>query len=138
MGSPQIENHTEPDTPGGKQAGSQVLIGFCGVVLVLFAVMLNNPEQVAEWGSKLFGWKRPTGMTPKAECIRNLKVMDGAAQQWALENKKVATDTYALTARDYLDYLPHSTLPICPLAGKYTAGTNVADSPRCSVPGHTL
>ena len=83
MSTTENENNAEPDAPGGKQSGSQVLIGFCIAVLVLFAVMLNNPEQVAEWGSKLFGWQ-----TPKQQCIQNLKYIDGAIQQWALENKE--------------------------------------------------
>ena len=121
------------DTQKGRQSGSQVLVGFCAVVLVLFAVMLNNPEHVAEWGSKLFGWK-----TPRHQCNDNLNQIDGAAQQWALENKKMATDTYSLTDTDYLQYLRGSVLPVCPLGGKYSTGKNVSDVPRCSVPGHTL
>ena len=55
-----------------------MLIGFSVGVLMLFAVMLNNPEKVAEWGSKLFGWQ-----TPKQECINNLDQIEGAMQQWA-------------------------------------------------------
>lgn len=133
MSSPQNENHTEPDASGGKQSGSQVLIGFCVVVLVLFAVMLNNPEQVAEWGSKFFGWR-----TPKQQCIDNLKQIDGAVQQWALENRKTATDTYSLTDPDVLAYLRGSLLPLCPRGGKYSAAKQVAPPPTCSVPGHTL
>ena len=133
MSSKENDNDTESGARDGKQSGTQVLIGFCAVVLVLFAVMLNNPEQVAEWGSKLFGWK-----TPKQQCIQNLKQIDGAAQQWALENKKAATDTYSLTDTDYLQFHRGSVLPVCPLGGKYTAAINVSDFPRCSVPGHTL
>src|SRR5579871_5721695 len=33
----------------------------------------------------------------KNACIANLKQIDGAVQQWALENKKTSTDTYLLT-----------------------------------------
>ena len=44
-------------------------------------------------------------------CIANLKQIDGAVQQWALENKKQATDTYSLTDPTVLAYLKGSVLP---------------------------
>ncbi len=76
----------------------------------------------------------------KNSCIANLKQIDGAAQQWALENKKAATDTYALTDTTVLAYLKGSLLPTCPGGGTYSAGTTVSGSPTCSlsVDGHTL
>lgn len=127
------DNNPEPAKLGGKQPGSLVLIGFCVVVLVIFAAMLSNPEQVVEWGSKYLGWK-----TPKQQCIQNLKYIDGAIQQWALENKKAATDTYSLTDTEILAYLRGSVLPLCPRGGKYSAAKLVHLPPLCSVPGHTL
>ncbi len=133
MSSKENDNDTESGARDGKQSGSQVLIGFCAVVLVLFAVMLNNPEQVAAWGSRFFGWK-----TPKQQCIQNLKYMDGAIQQWALENKKLGTDTCSLTDPDLLAYLRGSVLPLCPRSGRYSEGKTVSYAPRCTVPGHTL
>lgn len=69
-------------------------------------------------------------------CIANLKQIDGAVQQWALENKKTSTDTYALSS--ITDYLKGSVLPACPAGGTYTAGTTVANNPTCNIPGHTL
>jgi hypothetical protein len=68
----------------------------------------------------------------------NLKQIDGATQQWALENKKVATDTYSLSDTNLLSYLRGSVLPRCPLGGKYSEAHNVTGAPTCSVPGHTL
>lgn len=133
MSTPNSTNEPENSPPGGRQPGSQVLIGFCVVVLVLFAVMLNNPAKVAEWGARVFGWK-----TPKDECIMNLKQIDGATQQWALENKKLATDPYSLTDTNLLAYLRGSVLPRCPLGGRYAAAPEINGAPTCSVPGHTL
>lgn len=133
MSNSENADNTETAGPGGKQPASLVLIGFSVGVLVLFAVMLNNPGMVAECGSKLFGWQ-----TPKQECINNLKQIDGAVQQWALENKKFATDTYSLTDTNLLEYLKGSVLPRCPLGGRYTGAPNIAGCPTCSVPGHTL
>jgi len=76
----------------------------------------------------------------KNSCIANLKQIDGAVQQWALENKKGATDTYALTDTTVLAYLKGSALPVCPGGGTYSAGSTVSGSPTCglSASGHTL
>ena len=68
-------------------------------------------------------------------CIKNLQQIDGAKAQWALENKKVDTDTVANT--DIQSYLKGSVMPDCPANGTYTI-TTVAASPTCSVPGHTF
>jgi hypothetical protein len=133
MSTTENENASEPDKPGGNQSGSQVLIGFAVAVLVVFAVMMNNPAQVAELGSRWFGWE-----TPKQECIQNLKHMDGAVQHWALDHRKVATDTYSLTDTNVLVYLSGSVLPRCPLGGSYSAAATICGAPVCSVPGHTL
>ncbi len=69
-------------------------------------------------------------------CIANLKQLDGATQQWAVEAKKAATavptDADIFGAALYI-----RAKPLCPLGGIYTFGS-VADGPRCSIPGHTL
>ncbi len=76
----------------------------------------------------------------KNSCIANLKQIDGAVQQWALEQKKVATDTYAVTDATLLGYLKGSLLPTCPGGGAYSAGATVSGAPTCSLSGsgHTL
>lgn len=79
----------------------------------------------------------------KNACIANLKQVDGAIQQWALENKKQATDTYAFTDTTLLAYLKGSALPgggVCPGGGTYTEGASVSATPTCSLSGsgHTL
>ena len=79
----------------------------------------------------------------KNSCIANLKQIDGAVQQWALENKKQATDTYAFSDTTLLGYLKGSVLPgggTCPGGGTYTEGTTVSVAPTCSLSGsgHTL
>ena len=76
----------------------------------------------------------------KNACIANLKQIDGAVQQWALENKKAATDTYLITDVTMLAYLKGSVIPVCPGNGTYSAGTTVSGSPTCSLSasGHTL
>ena len=51
-------------------------------------------------------------------CINNLRQIDGAKQQWALENKQLTTAIPAVT--DLQTYLVRGTvgvLPLCPAGG---------------------
>ncbi len=68
-------------------------------------------------------------------CIANLKQIDGAEQQWALENKKTSTDTPGTT--EVAAYLKGNVIPSCPGGGSYTINT-VSASPTCNVTGHSL
>ena len=71
-------------------------------------------------------------------CINNLRLIDAAKQQWALENHKQNTDTP--TVADLTPYLgrgPRGQFPVCPQGGTYTIGS-VGEKPQCSIPGHVL
>jgi hypothetical protein len=68
-------------------------------------------------------------------CINHLRQLDGAKQQWALENKKTAEAIP--TTQDLTPYLKDNILPVCPSGGKYTVGA-MNDAPTCSSDGHTL
>jgi prepilin-type N-terminal cleavage/methylation domain-containing protein len=65
-------------------------------------------------------------------CINNLRQIDGAKQQWALENNKPAS---ALpTVGDVQPFLGRGTAgsyPVCPGAGTYTINV-VSVAPTCS------
>jgi chromosome segregation ATPase len=80
-----------------------------------------------------------TGAQHVNTCINNLRLIDSAKQQWALENKKAGTDTPEMS--DLLPYFGQgasiTNLPTCPDGGSYTIGT-VNDKPTCSIPGHNL
>ncbi len=67
-------------------------------------------------------------------CINNLRQLDGAKQQWALENRKTAADLP--TEADLARYLKNG-IPKCPGGGVYTIGT-VEVVPTCSIRGHQL
>ena len=67
----------------------------------------------------------------KNACINNLRQMDGAKEQWALENKKKSTDTYTLA--DLNPYLKGGTTPVCPSTGTYAPGADVSQNPTCSL-----
>lgn len=68
-------------------------------------------------------------------CINQLRQLDGAKQQWALENKKTATDTP--TANDIAPYVGGGAIPKCPAGGTYTINS-VAAAPTCIIRGHAL
>ena len=68
-------------------------------------------------------------------CVMHLRTIDGAKATWALENKKLPTDTP--TDADLFgptNYIREK--PACPRFGKYTLG-KVGEKARCSVAGHT-
>jgi prepilin-type N-terminal cleavage/methylation domain-containing protein len=70
----------------------------------------------------------------KNACINNLRQIDGAKEQWALENKKSATSATVDTSVE--EYIKGGA-PKCPGGGTYTY--NVVDSsPTCTQALHTL
>lgn len=97
-----------------------------GVVAILAAIAIPN-----------FVKARTNSGGPN--CIAHLKQIDGAIQQWALENKKEATDVPDLAGA--ASYLKGGVLPVCPQGGSYRAGATVMDAPICSLAttrGHSL
>ena len=64
-------------------------------------------------------------------CIANLKQIDAAKEQWAMENKKTTTDTPAMTDLvGSANYLKNT--PSCPSGGTYTVNA-VSTDPTCSI-----
>ncbi len=96
--------------------------GFVVVVPLLAAIAIPN-----------FVKARSTAQ--KNACIANLKMIDRASQQWALENLK--TDKDKVDIKAITEYLKDHKLPTCPAGGTYTTG-KVEDAPKCSIPGHEI
>jgi prepilin-type N-terminal cleavage/methylation domain-containing protein len=73
----------------------------------------------------------------KNACINNLRQIDGAKEQWALENKK--TEGAAVVQTEVDQFIKGGQTPICPGGGSYTYNA-VGTSPSCSLSatGHTL
>jgi prepilin-type N-terminal cleavage/methylation domain-containing protein len=76
----------------------------------------------------------------KNACIANLKQIEGAKENWALENKK--TEGAATTGSEAAinAFLRGGSTPSCPGGGDYTYGV-VGATPTCSLgatAGHTL
>ena len=68
-------------------------------------------------------------------CINNLNKIDGAKQQWSIENKKLRGNP--VTTTDITPYLNNKIIPLCPASGTYTIGS-VGTKPVCNIPGHVL
>ena len=72
-------------------------------------------------------------------CINNLRQIDGAKQQWALENKKNSTDTpLTNNIQPYMGRGAAGQLPSCPADATSTFGASynigiVATNPTCLI-----
>jgi hypothetical protein len=97
---------------------------------------LTPEQQAQEAFRKRYGLAPATDEQSKATaCMNNLRQIDGAKQQWALENRKTATALPG--AQDIARYLPNNTMPACPGGGAYTINT-VGAPAVCSIPTHIL
>jgi prepilin-type N-terminal cleavage/methylation domain-containing protein len=70
-------------------------------------------------------------------CINNLRQVDSAKHQWALENKKGDSDSPS--SDDLKGYINKNQFPACPASGGYTIGAMITD-PTCTKTdiGHLL
>jgi prepilin-type N-terminal cleavage/methylation domain-containing protein len=75
---------------------------------------------------------RARTQSQKNACINNLRQIDGAIQQWALENKKAVSATVGFT--DISVYLKNSVM--CPSGGtafsdSYSLANGITGKPTC-------
>ena len=77
-------------------------------------------------------------------CINNLRQIDAAANQFALEAQKKTGDSisYPTDLTPYIKLNANSSIPGCPAGGNYTEST-VGNNPTCSLgssvtPAHIL
>ena len=74
-------------------------------------------------------------------CINNLRQIDGAIQQWALENKKGTTAPVATDGNEIKPYMGRGatgSLPTCPASSSSDFATsyivlNVQTAPTCNI-----
>ena len=91
-----------------------------------------TPEQQAF--ARRYGLTPATPEQQASACLNYLRQIDGAKQQWALENRKTA-ETIPI-ATDIAPYLKDG-VPKCPGGGAYTLNA-VGAHPTCSIPGHAF
>jgi RNA polymerase sigma factor (sigma-70 family) len=97
----------------------------------------NTPGALSALDPANLSWATTNEKVKVDSCIENLREIDSAKQQWALEQRKQITDTP--TWKDLVPYIGHGgfVLPICPDGGNYTIGS-VGEKPTCSNPKHVL
>ena len=99
-----------------------LLLVACVSAVVVPAVFLFY-----HWSARVDG-----GTKPEVACFDNLRTIDGAEQEWAMENHKTTNDTP--TWADLQSCL-RSTNFTCPAGGTYSLA-KVGDPPTCSIPSH--
>jgi hypothetical protein len=101
--------------------------------------ILSERDIVGASNASLFSsLKRQEDVAKKNACINILRQIDGAKQQWALENKM--TTAAVPTAQDIAPYIKldaNGNIPGCPAGGSYMINA-VSENPTCSIPGHML
>ena len=97
-----------------------LLVALCAVVVAAFAI----PAFI-----------RARNTPASNACVSNLRNLDGATQQWALDNRKTTNDIPSWT--DVRPYMSETL--VCPQGGTYSLG-RLDSPPGCSIggPGHTL
>jgi competence protein ComGC len=114
---------------GSGMALSGLITGYVSIALAVFIIPMLAAIAIPN-----FVKARDTAQ--KNTCINNLRIIDGAKQQWALENGKGETDIP--TAQDLDKYIPGGFNSLhCPKDGIYTIN-KVNEPPICSVPAHQL
>ncbi len=134
--SSYLREGTLPSCPnrGTYQLGTLALASTCaihGQAANIAVYPKENP--VSEFIRSVLG--RRSISAPRNTCIAYLKQLDGAAQQWALDNKM--NDGNLVKPYEAVSYLKGGQFYICPLGGKYSY-TQVSNPPCCTITGHSL
>jgi hypothetical protein len=101
------------------------------VILSIIAVggfLLIVPNFVA------CGGPRVRKISQRNACINNLRQIDGAKEQWALEHKKQSGD---LIVPAEIDQYIKGGGPTCPAGGTYRY-RKIDDTPTCSIKEHSI
>src|SRR5687768_10429482 len=105
---------------GQRTLGEKIIWVILSIVILFLAVMVLTV-------------KPPQTSGPAGICISNLRVIDGAKQQYAHENNK---PTNSIIGWD--DILPYmKSKPDCPLDGAYLLN-RIGTLPACNVRGHAI
>jgi len=121
------------DNSGGAVSGKGLAIaglitGYIGIAFAVFWVPLMMAIAIPN-----FVKARQVAM--QNACINNLREIQAAKNEWALEKDKSQGDVP--TEDDLTPYLAGHKFPVCPAGGKYVIGA-VTNPPTCSFPGHEL
>jgi hypothetical protein len=112
-----------PNYAGAELAHAGCSLGYLSLFMLIAGVMCTP------------GFVKARTTAIKNACINNLRQIDGAKEQWALDNKKNAGD--APTESDLIgpdNYI--RVMPVCP-GGGYYAFNPIGTLPTCTIPAHS-
>lgn len=121
---------------GGELTGQGLAIaglvtGYLGIAWAIIMIPLMMAIAIPN-----FVKARDTSM--QNACINNLRQIDAAKNEWALENNKTnGTPVTVAEIKPFIKLDAGGNLPKCPAGGTYTIGP-VGTVPTCSVSGHKL
>ncbi len=105
--------------------------GFTLVEIMIVVMIIGLLAAIA-----LPGFQKAREASQTNACINNLRVIEGAMDQYALENNQATGATVAMSdltgAGNFID-----EEPVCPASGSYTV-SQVGTAPTCDVTGHEL
>ena len=127
------------------------LLGILGVAFaagVVFLCALNTRHRLLLWSLILIAaavivvifalpqrlFVPQCSLNPRNTCMHYLRQIDGAKEQWGLENHKTEGDL--IVPSEVNAYIKGGG-PTCPSGGTYRYG-KLGDPPRCSIQGHTI
>jgi competence protein ComGC len=107
--------------PKEKSSPAKIIATLAVCLLVGFVVVIVIPNFV-----------RATYETAANGCINNLRQIDAAKNEWALENGKTNCVVAENDIKPYIKLDSNGNLPKCPAGGIYTIG-RIGEDPKCSI-----
>jgi len=116
---------------GGGMALAGLITGYISIALGIFLVPMMMAIAIPN-----FVKARDTAM--RNRCMDNLRQIDTAKHQWALENGKQDDPSAAPTSSDLDKYFPNGLTNVTCLKGGTYSINSLGQLPTCSVPTHEL
>jgi len=118
-----------PKLTGGGMALAGLILGYIHIAVMIVGMLaaIAIPSFV-----------HSRDLAEQNRCINNMRMIDGAKQQAAMEMGWTdTTDCDDATNKTHVNEYIKGGLPTCPSGGTYTYN-DVQDDPECDVPGHSL